>query len=47
MDMTFGTWNMRKIGFPENRIGKGWTDLDRDRAKWRAIANTVMKIRVP
>jgi hypothetical protein len=36
---------MRKIGFPGNRMRKAWTDLDRD--MWRAIANTVMKLRVP
>jgi hypothetical protein len=47
MDVTSGTWNMRKMGFPGNRMGKARTDLDRDRGKWRAIANTVMKLRVP
>ena len=47
MDVTIGTWNMRKMGFPGNRMGKAWTDLDRGRGKWRAIAKTIMEFRVP
>jgi hypothetical protein len=45
MDMTIGTWNKWKMAFPGNRTGKTWTDLERD--KWRDIANTGMKLRIP
>ena len=27
--------------------GVNWTDLVRDRGKWRAVVNTVMKLRFP
>jgi hypothetical protein len=27
--------------------GKDWIDLARDRDEWRALVNTVMKLRVP
>jgi hypothetical protein len=50
MDMRFGTWNitsmykidLREIGWD----GMDWIDLAQDRDQWRALMNTVMKLRV-
>jgi hypothetical protein len=35
--------NLREIGWG----GMDWTDLVQDRDQWRALVNTVMKLRVP
>jgi hypothetical protein len=35
--------NFREIGWD----GMDWIDLAQDRAKWRALVNTVMNLRVP
>jgi hypothetical protein len=35
--------DLRKIGWSD----VGWIDLAEDRDNWRALVNTVMKIRVP
>jgi hypothetical protein len=35
--------NLRGIGWG----GMDWIDLAQDRDKWRALVNTVMKLRVP
>jgi hypothetical protein len=45
--MTLGTWNKWEMAFPGKRMGKAWTDLERYGDKWRDIANTGMKLRVP
>jgi hypothetical protein len=37
-----------KIGLREREwIGVDWSDLAQDRGQWRALVNTVMKLRVP
>jgi hypothetical protein len=35
--------DLREIGWD----GGEWIDLDQDRDQWRALVNTVMKLRVP
>jgi hypothetical protein len=35
--------DLREIGWD----GMDWTDLARDRDRWRALVNTVMNLRVP
>jgi hypothetical protein len=35
--------DLREIGWG----GMGWTDLDQDRNRWRALMNTLMNLRVP
>jgi hypothetical protein len=35
--------DLREIGWD----GMDWIDLCQDRDKWRALVNTVMKLRVP
>jgi hypothetical protein len=35
--------DLREIGWADI----DWTDLDLDRNQWRALVNTVMKLRVP
>jgi hypothetical protein len=36
MDMRFGTWNVRKIGWD----GTDWIDLTQGRDQWKALVNT-------
>jgi hypothetical protein len=44
MNMRFDTWNdLREIGWD----GMDWIDLAQDRDQWRALANTVMNLRIP
>jgi hypothetical protein len=38
-----GNMNLREIGW----VGMDWIDLAQDRNQWRALVNTVMKLRVP
>jgi hypothetical protein len=35
--------DLREIGWD----GMDWIDLTQDRAKWRALVNTVMNLRIP
>jgi hypothetical protein len=35
--------DLREIGWD----GMDWVDLVKDRGQWRALVNTVMKLRVP
>jgi hypothetical protein len=35
--------DLREIGW----VGIDWIDLDQDRDQWRALVNTVMKLRAP
>jgi hypothetical protein len=43
MDMRFGTWDLREIGWD----GVDWIDLAQDRDRWRALVNTAMNLQVP
>jgi hypothetical protein len=36
-----------KRDFKEIRCGMDWIDLAQDRDQWRALVNTVMKLRLP
>jgi hypothetical protein len=36
-----------KINLREREDGMEWIDLAQDRDQWRALVNTVMKLRVP
>jgi hypothetical protein len=43
-DMRFGTWNV------SGEVGWGdvdWIGLAQDRNRWRAVVNSVLKLRVP
>jgi hypothetical protein len=42
MDLS-AKWILGEIGLD----GMEWIDLAQDRDKWRALVNTVMKLRVP
>jgi hypothetical protein len=35
--------DLRELGW----AGMGWIDMPEDRDQWRALVNTVMKLRVP